>query len=92
MTKAEQACRELLQTYSQSLTILNVLGAVLAGQGQLLPAVQVFDKVIQLKPDYAEAYSNRGVALKKLGQLEETVESHQKSIGIQPDLHSTWGN
>ena len=51
MTKAEQACRELLRTYPQSLIILNLLGAVLAGQGQLQQAVQVFDKIIQLKPD-----------------------------------------
>jgi len=55
MTKVEQVCRELLHTYPQSLTVLNVLGAVLAGQGRLQEAVQVFDKAIQLKPDYAEA-------------------------------------
>ena len=34
MTRVEQACRELLQIYSQSLTVLNILGAVLAGQGR----------------------------------------------------------
>ena len=55
MTKVEQVCRELLYTYPQSLIVLNVLGAVLAGQGRLQEAVQVFDKAIQLKPDYAEA-------------------------------------
>ena len=55
MTRGERACRELLQTYPQSLIVLNVLGAVLAGQGQLQQAVQVFDKIIQLKPDDAEA-------------------------------------
>ena len=39
MTKAEQACKALMQTYPQSLTVLNVLGAVLAGQGQLPQAI-----------------------------------------------------
>jgi len=39
MAQAEQACSELLQTYPQSLTVLNVLGAVLAGQGQLPQAI-----------------------------------------------------
>jgi TolA-binding protein len=33
VTKAAQSCRELLHTYPQSLIVLNVLGAVLAGQG-----------------------------------------------------------
>ena len=57
MANAEQACRELLQTYPQSLIVINVLGAALNGQGKLREAIQAFDKAIQLKPDYAEAYS-----------------------------------
>ena len=65
MTKAEQTCRELLQSYPQSLTVLNVLGAVLPRQGQFQQTVQVFDKIIQLKPNYAEAYGNRGVCTQK---------------------------
>ena len=66
MSQVEQVCRQLLQTYPQSLIILDLLGAVLAGQGQLQQAVQVFDRVIQLQPDYAEAYSNRGNVLTEL--------------------------
>ena len=53
MEKAAQACKELLQTYPQSLIVLNVFGAVLAEQSRLQEAVQVFDKMIQLKPDDA---------------------------------------
>ena len=55
MTKTEQACRELLQTYPQSLFVLNILGAALSGQGKLQEAVQTYDKAIQLKPDFADA-------------------------------------
>ena len=44
ITKTEQACKELMQAYPQSLIVLNVLGATLVGQGQLQPAVQVFAK------------------------------------------------
>ena len=85
MTRVERACRELLETYPQSLIVLNVLGSVLAGQGQLQKAVQVSDKIIQLKPDLAEAYSNRGNALTGLRQLEAVVESYDKSIVLKPD-------
>ena len=35
MTKVVRACQELLQSYPQSLTVLNVLGTALTGQGQL---------------------------------------------------------
>ena len=54
MTKTEQACRELLQSYPQSLVVTNVLGAVLRAQGKLQEAVESFDKTIQLKPDFTQ--------------------------------------
>ncbi|MAE18024.1 hypothetical protein CMK12_03625 [Candidatus Poribacteria bacterium] len=84
MTKTEQACRELLPP-PQSLTVLNVLGAVLAGQGQLQKAVQVFDQISRLQPDYAEAHNNRGVALKELEQLDEAMGSYRRAIQVRPD-------
>ncbi len=60
MLKAEQACRQLLQSYPNSLVVNNVLGVALKELGRLEEAVQAYDRVIQLKPDYAVAYSNRG--------------------------------
>ena len=92
MTKTEQACRELLQTYPQSLIAINVLGATLQGQGKLQEAVQAYDKAIQLKPDFAEAHSNRGITLKDLGRLDEAVESYDKAIQLKPDLNEAYGN
>ena len=91
-TKTEQACRELLHTHPQSLTVLNVLGAVLAGQGQLQKAVQVFDQISQLQPDYAEAHNNRGVALKELKQLDESMASYRRAIQIRPDYAEAYYN
>ena len=51
-----------------------------------------YDRAIQLKPDYAEAYNNRGNALTDLGQLEETVASYDQAIQIQPDLAEAHSN
>ena len=75
MAKVEQACRELLQAYPQSLFVMNVLGAALHRQGKLQEAVQAYNKAIKLKPDFADAHSNRGSALKDLGRLDEAVAS-----------------
>lgn len=86
MVKAELTCNVLLQTYPQSLIVLNVLGAVLKGQDKLEEAVQACDKAIQLKPDYASAYYNRGVALHELGRLEDAVKSCDKAIQLKPDF------
>ena len=92
MVQTEQACRGLLQTYPQSLVVINLLGASLQGQGKLQEAVESFDKVIQLKPDYAAAYCNRGAVLKELGQLEKAVENYNQAIQLQPDLAETYSN
>ena len=84
LPKAELACRQLLQSYPNSLVVNNVLGVVLKGLGRLEEAVQAYDRVIQLKPDYAVAYSNRGVALQELGKLKEAIVSCGKSIQLNP--------
>ena len=95
MAEAEQACRELLNTYPQTLIAINVLGAALRGQGKLQEAVQAYDKAIQLKPDFAEAYSNRGNTLKELGQLDAAVKSYEKALAINQgyaEAHNNLGN
>ena len=43
-----------------------------------------YDQAIQLKPDLAQAYCNRGVALTELGQLEAAVASYDQAILLRP--------
>ena len=92
MAEAEQASRELLKPYPQTLVAINVLGAALRGQGKLQEAVQAYDKAIQLKPDYAEAYYNRGINLDQLGQLDEAIASYDKAIQLKPDFADAYYN
>ena len=86
MTKTEQACRELLQTYPRALIVFHVLGLALDGQGKGQEAVQTYDRVIQLKPDFPDVYNNRGYALKGLGQLDEALQSCEKAIQLKPNF------
>jgi len=92
MTNTEQGCRELLETYPQSLVIINILGAALQGQGKLQEAVESYEKAIHLKPDYAEAYNNRGFALQDLGQPAKAVESCEKAIHLKPGYAEAYNN
>ena len=95
MAKTEQACRELLQSYSQTAYIINVLGLALQEQSKLQEAVQAYNRVIQLNPDFPDAYSNLGNTLKDLGRLDEAVASCDKAIQLKPDFaeaHSNRGN
>ena len=92
MTKTEQACRELLQAYPQSLFVIYLLATALRGQGKSQERVQAYNRVIQLKPDFAEAYSNRGIALQDLGRLDEALQDYDKAIQLKPDFAEAYSN
>ncbi|SVD55586.1 uncharacterized protein METZ01_LOCUS408440, partial [marine metagenome] len=46
----------------------------------------------QLKPDYAEAYNNRGTASNKLGQLDEALKSYDNAVRLKPDYIEAYNN
>ena len=63
-------------------------------QGKLEEAIEAYKKALALKPDYAEAYSNMGVALKGQGKLEEAIEAFNRALSVEPEnadgLLATW--
>ena len=61
-------------------------------QGDLLSAIDSYDKAIQIKPDFHQAWHNRGSALGNLGRHEEAIASYDKAIQIKPDDHEAWNN
>ncbi|MGB3637839.1 MAG: tetratricopeptide repeat protein [Rivularia sp. (in: cyanobacteria)] len=60
--------------------------------GQLEAAIEYYQKILKLKPDYAEVYSNLGVLLKQQGNLSAAVDSFQKALKIKPDLVEAYCN
>ena len=59
-------------------------------QGGLLSAIDSYDKAVQIKPDFHEAWNNRGIALRNLGRYEESIDSFDKALQIKPDYHQAW--
>ena len=53
-------------------------------QGNLVAAVEDFNKAITLRPDYTEALINRGLALYDAGQVVEAIEDYSLGIEIGP--------
>ena len=49
-------------------------------------------KAIEIKPDFAEAYSNLGIILMRLGKLQESEKSTRKAIEIKPDFADAYWN
>jgi predicted TPR repeat methyltransferase len=53
-------------------------------------ALQAIEKAIEVAPDFAQAWSERGSLLRELHQLDEAARSFEKAIalGADPELHA----
>ena len=54
--------------------------------GKLDEAVAAYRQAIRIKPDYAEAHSNLGNALKERGNLDEAVAAYRQAIASNRTL------
>ena len=54
-------------------------------KGKFREAEIGYKKLIELKPDYAEAHNNLAVIRKELGRLDEAEISFKKAIKLKPD-------
>jgi tetratricopeptide (TPR) repeat protein len=55
-------------------------------------ALTSYDRAIELKSDYAEAYSNRGIVLKELKRLDEALTSYDRAIEFKRDYAEAYWN
>jgi len=55
-------------------------------------AIASYDKAIEFKPDYPDAWYNRGAALGKLECFEEAIASYDQALVIKDDYLNAWNN
>ena len=58
-------------------------------------AIASYNKALAIKPDYAEAHNNLGIALWGLGKPDDAVASYHNALSIKPDYaeaHNNLGN
>jgi len=68
------------------------LGNIYLNLSKNKEALKAYDKAIEIKPDFAEAWYNKGVALAKLGRYNEALKAYDKAIKIKPDYSKAWYN
>lgn len=54
-------------------------------EGSIDLAIEEYTKAIELEPDLAPAYSNRGTVYEELGQYKKAIEDFTKAIELNPD-------
>ncbi|NEO26416.1 MAG: tetratricopeptide repeat protein, partial [Kamptonema sp. SIO4C4] len=58
------------------------LGMVFRAQSNFKEAIPAYEKAIKLKPDYAQAYQNLGVAWLKCGKVNMGLDYMGKAIAL----------
>ena len=80
----ESKARELLKKYKKSVELQNILGVALSVQWKSNYAIEIFENIIKIQPNFYFAYNNMGNALKDLCRLDEAKIYYQKCIKINP--------
>ena len=55
-------------------------------------AIRHYDAAIELNPEFAEAYNNRGLAYANKGDLALAIADYSKAIELKPDLTYAYNN
>ena len=82
----------LISEFPQSAVLHNIQGAIRKNLGQLELSIEAYKKALEIKPEYAEAYSNMGITLREQGKLEYAEWAYKRALSLKPNLASTHNN
>ena len=55
-------------------------------------AIKCYKNALAIKPDYSDAYANRGNVLKDLKRMDEALSSYESAIALSPGLKWMFGD
>jgi len=61
------------------------LASALAEKGDSTGAIEHYQRVVQIVPNYEEAYNNMGVECLKLGRVDQAIVVYRKTLEIDPN-------
>ncbi len=82
----------LSKQYPTEFIIWNILGAINASLKKYDEALIAFKKVIELNPNYVDAYYNIGVVLSDQSKIQESIVAYQKCISLFPKYPDAYVN
>ncbi|HWT35765.1 MAG TPA: tetratricopeptide repeat-containing glycosyltransferase family protein [Paraburkholderia sp.] len=82
----------MLTERSADAQVFNLAAACCLSMGRLPDAETHWRRAIALKPDYCDAHSNLGVALKELGRLDEAEACYRDALAISPQHAGAYMN
>jgi len=80
-----------IQDYQQAVSSIHYRMAALCWQtGRLAEAIKNFDRVLEIQPEFARAYYDRGYVWKELNEPKKAIADFTESIRLEPNFPSTY--
>ena len=81
---------EYWQTDELKADLWSEQGSLLVAKKEYQEAIEVYEKALEIKLDYNQAWKGKGNALRHLGRYEEAIEAYEKALQIEPDYYKAW--
>lgn len=81
-----------IRVTDRNYVMYNNLGVALFQQGKLDEAAASFEKVLQIKPDYADALSNMGLVTAFRGEADQAKFYYMKALTVKKDNEKAHNN
>ncbi|MEI6154122.1 MAG: tetratricopeptide repeat protein [Deltaproteobacteria bacterium] len=96
-TAKGDAKQESAQAYNRNIDNLSATewfekGYKFSISGNNTDAEKAYSKAIELNPQHAGAYNNRGVAYGELGNIQQAIKDYSKAIELNPRIENTYNN
>lgn len=92
LAQAQAIYQDILKSHPGQFDVLHLLGVIASQTRDFQRAVDLIGKAIELSPNNAAFYSNRGIALQELKQFDAAVASYDKAIALQPNHAAAYSN
>ena len=92
LADAGRIYEEVLREKPNQFDALHLLGVIALQTGHPERAIELIGKAIALRPDYADAHYNRGLALQDLKRSDDALTSYDRAIALKPDYAEAHNN
>jgi tetratricopeptide (TPR) repeat protein len=86
LEEANEQVDRLLETDPANANFQLLKGTILVQQGDHLPALEIYERVLQHYPNQPRAQMNFGHTLKTVGRVEESIAAYQRCIKMNPGI------
>lgn len=86
LSQAEGLYRQVLQADPTQPDGLQLLGVIALQRGDAELAVDFFTRSLAVESGFANVHSNLGLALKRVGRIDDTIASYKNGLAIDPNF------